>query len=70
MDETSQAIGELQARVEVLETEVRGLREDVRELLAVVNAGKGSVRALFIVGTIATTLGAGVATIVGWFISR
>lgn len=70
MDETSQAIGALQARVENLEDEVRGLRDDVKELLAILNAGKGSVRMLFVVGTVATTLGAGVATVVGWWLSR
>jgi hypothetical protein len=64
---TEREIGALEARVGVLEEEVKGLREDVRELLAILNAGKGSWRTLVTVGTIATGLGAGVATVVSWF---
>lgn len=66
MDETSHAIGALQARVAGLEQEVRDLRDDVRQLLAVLNAGKASWRTLVTIGTVATTLGAGVATLVSW----
>lgn len=66
MDETSQAIGQLQARVELLEGEVRGLRDDVQQLLAIMNAGKGSWRTMMTLGVVATSLGAGVATVVSW----
>lgn len=67
MDETSHAIGALKAEVDVLKDEVKSLREDVRTLLAALEAGKSSIRMLMTVGAIATTLGAGVATVVSWF---
>lgn len=66
MDETSQAIGALQAQVEFLKEEMAGLRAEVQQLVAVMNAGKGSWRALVFVGAVATSLGAGVATVVSW----
>jgi type IV secretory pathway VirJ component len=68
MDETSQAIGQLQAKVETLETEVRQLRDEVARLVAVLNAGKGGWRTLIMVGTAATALGAAVTTVIGWFV--
>jgi hypothetical protein len=64
---TEQTIGELKGRVAILEDEVRGLREDVRELLAILNAGKGTWRTLVAIGAVATALGAGIATVISWF---
>lgn len=67
MDETSQSIGALQARVEILESEVKGLRDDVRQLLEIVSTSKGSIRALAALFGVAATLGAGAATVISWF---
>jgi hypothetical protein len=68
MDETSQAIGQLQAQVATLEREVKDLRDQVAKLVAILNAGKGGWRAMMFVGTVATGVGAAVATVVDWFV--
>jgi hypothetical protein len=60
-------IGQLQARVTHLENELKAARADIREILDYVSAAKGSWRALVAVGAIATTLGAGVATLISLF---
>lgn len=66
MDEASQAIGHLQAKVETLEDEVRALRAEVARLVAVLNSGKGSWRTLMAVGTIMTALGAAASHVYDW----
>jgi hypothetical protein len=69
MDETSQAIGHMQAQIATLEREVKELRDQVAKLVAVLNAGKGGWRAIILVGTVATSLGA-VATKVADYVLK
>jgi prefoldin subunit 5 len=67
MDETSQAIGALQAEVAILQRQVSVLTSQVTELLAVINASKGSWRTIVAFGAVATSLGAGAATLLSFF---
>lgn len=67
MDETSAVIGELRAEVNNLKERVSELAGKVDELLAVMNASKGSIRALAALFGVAATLGAGAATVISWF---
>lgn len=64
---TEREIGALEARVETLETMVTETRADVKVILAHVEAAKGGWRMLSTLAVIMTTLGAGVATLVGLF---
>lgn len=50
MDETSQAIGALRAEVANLKSEMAELRAEVQQLLAIMNAAKGSWRTLAMLG--------------------
>jgi phage shock protein A len=50
MDETSQAIGELRSEVANLKEQVSELRAEVQQLLAIMNAAKGSWRTLAVLG--------------------
>jgi hypothetical protein len=42
--------GKLLARVDALESEVKAMREDIQQLLALMNAGKGAWRTLAVLG--------------------
>lgn len=64
---TERDIGALEAKVAGLEVRVTELQKDVKQLLAILNAGRGTWRTIVAFGVVATSLGAGVATVVSWF---
>jgi len=63
---TDREIGALEARMEMMEATVAELRADVKTILGHVEAAKGGWRMLSTLAAITTTLGAGVATLIGW----
>lgn len=66
MNDMSRDLGALEARMDAMEACVGELRADVKTILGHVEAAKGGWRMLSTLAVITTTLGAGVASLVGW----
>lgn len=64
---TERDIGELSARMDNVEKTCDQMSTDIKTILAHVEAAKGGWRMLSTLAVITTTIGAGVATLVGWF---
>ena len=57
-------LGQLEARVNALESEMREIRDDVKQVLAILNQTRGSWKTLVIIGGISGSIGAVLAKLI------
>jgi hypothetical protein len=62
-------VGALQARMETVESELQGIRSDVREIRDALVGARGSWRALSLVVGLSVALGAAVAKLFPYFLT-
>ena len=62
-------VGALQARMETVESELQGIRSDVREIRDALVGARGSWRALTLVVGLSVSLGAAVAKLFPYFLA-
>jgi hypothetical protein len=63
-------VGVLQARMKIVETELQGLRSDVREIRDALVTARGSWKAMSLVVGLSISLGAAVGKLVPYFVSQ
>jgi hypothetical protein len=66
MTDMARDIGYHDAKIEALENEVRGMRQDLTELKSLVSEAKGGIRVLAGVGAIGGMVGAGIVKAATW----
>lgn len=64
--DTRRDIGYHDAKIQALEDEVRGMRQDLNELKALVSEARGGIRVLAGVGAIGGAVGAAIVKAVAW----
>lgn len=64
--EELETLGFLRGKVQTLETEMGLVRKDVADIKQMIAAAKGGWKTLVALSTASASLGAGVATVVGW----
>lgn len=62
-------VGALQARMETVETELQGIRSDVREIRDALVGARGSWKAICLVVGLSVSLGAAVAKLLPYLLS-
>jgi pantothenate kinase len=67
--EVQRDLGALEARMDTMEREVAALREDMREVLAILNQTKGSWRTLVAIAGISASVGAAAAKLLPYLMS-
>jgi uncharacterized membrane protein len=69
MDELQRDLGRVEGRMEAMDARLERIEANLITVVEHVQQSKGGMRALTWLGTIAGAVGAGIATVAGWFIS-
>ena len=64
--ETQRIIGQLQSSVENLQSDVRTLRREMRELIEIAATAKGGWKTLLAVGMTAASVSAAITSAINW----